>query len=30
MTNICVTSIIWTDCWEDQKKKEKQKFIDKV
>ena len=29
MTNICVTSIIWTDYWEDQKK-EKQKFIDKV
>lgn len=29
MTNICVTSIIWTDSWEDQKK-EKQKFIDKV
>lgn len=29
MTTICVTSIIWTDCWEDQKK-EKQKFIDKV
>ena len=29
MTNIFVTSIIWTDCWEDQKK-EKQKFIDKV
>lgn len=29
MTNICVTSIIWTDCWEDQKK-EKQKFIAKV
>lgn len=29
MTNICVTMIIWTDCWEDQKK-EKQKFIDKV
>lgn len=29
MTNICVTSIIWTECWEDQKK-EKQKFIDKV
>ena len=29
MTNICVTSIIWTDCWEDHKK-EKQKFIDKV
>lgn len=29
MTNISVTSIIWTDCWEDQKK-EKQKFIDKV
>lgn len=29
MTNICVTSIIWTDCWEDQKN-EKQKFIDKV
>lgn len=29
MTNICVTSIIWADCWEDQKK-EKQKFIDKV
>lgn len=29
MTNICVTMMIWTDCWEDQKK-EKQKFIDKV